>query len=835
MRGKATKIRANIDEGSDATPFGRRAVLTGIGVLLAFLLLGYGNIVFLNQSLVATSNYHPFDYRNTQQKTMGLKGPAFINWHDQGATWWQWEPAGQFFSHALRAGRMPLWDPSISGGQDSHVQVLQSQYFPPYLLLLLAGNSPLARDVYYLSMLFFGGLCCFLLLRRNGLHVYSASLMGALYMFSGAVTQNLNSMIGQSFLVLPLMVLATDRLLDKPAWRRVASSAGLYAFATLSSFLPIVISGFLLVGIQILSHLIATARSDRNRWLNWIRYTGPRVATALALGIGLTSFLLLPVQLASMRDTFFKQWYANSGIQAIRLDTVLTLVSPILSFDVWQTPDADNHLFPRSIWDSQFFYLGLTPFLLILLLRPRHLRRAPGLLLFLAISAVFLLMKLLGIAPAQWLAYLPVFSSIHIIPYFCGALTLALCGLAAFGLESLLESKSSRAEVVFLSVGLIAFLGLLFRFAATHPANPKLTPILLAGAAARFFLELGRVVLVAVGLILVVALRRHMNRRVLAVMVLTVVGLELLPLAYRQRYGRADMWSHPPDYVKFLQADAGLFRVHGVYDLALTPNTFQGLGLQAISSRNAFNERRYSTMLRRYFEIPMSQFDVTSSILPKSRGMLDLMNVKYLVLFNPPPPQVETLKAQGLELARKDGFFEVYRNPTCWPRAYLANRIRTASTKDEALELVSTLKPGELVLEQPVNVSETQTDGGKAQVTRYEENEVVVHTQTPTSRVLVLGDNIAPGWTVTVNGQDAALMAANYSFRAVVVPAGQSTVVFRYRTPGLLAGMAVTILCLILAAWLWFRREGLAAPAPAMVGSSQQSLPEPALRGAARR
>jgi hypothetical protein len=835
MREKATKMRVGNAAASPKPAWAHRGILQGVGVLLAFLLLGYGNIVFSRQSLVATSNYHPFDYRSTQQRTGGLVGPAYLNWHDQGATWWQWEPAAQFFSHALRAGRLPQWDPSISCGQNSHVQVLQTQYFPPYLVLLLTGNSTLGRDVYYLSMLFLSGFCCFLLLHRNGLHVLSASLMGALYMFTGAVTQNLNSMMGQSYLVLPLMVLATDWLLAKPTWRRVASAAGLYALATLSSFLPIVISGFLIVGIQILAHVISKAKVDWRLWLAWIKQPGAKVISALALGIGLTSFLLIPVQLASRRDPFFLQWYSKTGFQSLRFDTLLTLVSPILSYDVWQTADAASLLFPRGLWDSQFFYVGLTPLLLILLLRPRHLRQAPGLLLFFAIASAFLLTKMLGLPPAQWLAYLPVFSSLHIIPYFCGALTLALCGLAAFGLESLMKTRSSRAEVAFLSVGLIAFLGLLFRFAATHQVNPKLTPILLAGVSARFVLELARVVLVSGGLILVVALRNHMNRRLLGGLVLALIGLELLPLAHRQRYERADMWSHPPDYVKFLQADHGLFRVHGAHDMTLTPNVFQGLGLQAITSRNAFNEPRYSTLLRRYFEVPLTQFDMTSAILPKVRVVLDILNVKYLVLFAPSPPVIEELKAHGMELARQDGLFEVFRNPTSWPRAYLANRILTASTSAQALEMVATLRPGESVLEQAVDVQDPPAGGGEARVTRYEENEVVVHTQTQAPRVLVLGDNIAPGWSATVNGRETPLMTANYTFRAVVVPAGQATVIFRYRTPGLIAGMTLTTFCLMLALWLWYRKDTAPTNIPSLQPARADSLEEPAFRGARTR
>ncbi len=53
------------------------------------------------------------------------------------------------------------------------------------------------------------------------------------------------------------------------------------------------------------------------------------------------------------------------------------------------------------------------------------------------------------------------------------------------------------------------------------------------------------------------------------------------------------------------------------------------------------------------------------------------------------------------------------------------------------------------------------------------------------------------GWSATVNGQEAVIEKANVGFMAVRVPAGQtSTIRFDYRTPGLLPGLLVTLVCI---------------------------------------
>jgi len=45
---------------------------------------------------------------------------------------------------------------------------------------------------------------------------------------------------------------------------------------------------------------------------------------------------------------------------------------------------------------------------------------------------------------------------------------------------------------------------------------------------------------------------------------------------------------------------------------------------------------------------------------------------------------------------------------------------------------------------------------------------------------LVLSDQYFPGWFASVNGRSAPIQRANYAFRLVEVPAGQSTVEFWY-------------------------------------------------------
>ena len=73
------------------------------------------------------------------------------------------------------------------------------------------------------------------------------------------------------------------------------------------------------------------------------------------------------------------------------------------------------------------------------------------------------------------------------------------------------------------------------------------------------------------------------------------------------------------------------------------------------------------------------------------------------------------------------------------------------------------------------------------------------------------------GWTAEVNGEKADVERVSYGFMAVKADAGENTIVFRYKTPGLKAGAAVTFTGIfLLAVYLLlcriFRREDTVAP-----------------------
>jgi hypothetical protein len=120
---------------------------------------------------------------------------------------------------------------------------------------------------------------------------------------------------------------------------------------------------------------------------------------------------------------------------------------------------------------------------------------------------------------------------------------------------------------------------------------------------------------------------------------------------------------------------------------------------------------------------------------------------------------------------------------------------------------------GRAAVEGPV--PEVQSFGGTARIVADEGERVALDVAVPAAApaLLVLADQEAPGWTAEVDGAPAEIVRANFLARGVWIPPGRHAVLFRYRTPGLLEGLAIaaSLAAALAAASLVERRGGWSA------------------------
>jgi hypothetical protein len=135
------------------------------------------------------------------------------------------------------------------------------------------------------------------------------------------------------------------------------------------------------------------------------------------------------------------------------------------------------------------------------------------------------------------------------------------------------------------------------------------------------------------------------------------------------------------------------------------------------------------------------------------------------------------------------------------PRAYLAGDVRQVDEGGALAFALAGGAPGVSVVEGPVRAA-GWPDAGEARVAEDRPGDTLVEARVDAPALLVLNDVHAPGWTATVDGTPAEIVRANYAVRGVWLQPGEHAVRFRYRTPGLAAGLAIALaLALALAAW----------------------------------
>jgi hypothetical protein len=162
--------------------------------------------------------------------------------------------------------------------------------------------------------------------------------------------------------------------------------------------------------------------------------------------------------------------------------------------------------------------------------------------------------------------------------------------------------------------------------------------------------------------------------------------------------------------------------------------------------------------------------------------------------------------------ARPVGKAFITRNLGALPRVRLAGRPIYAAGEAEATAAVYRVGAAirdRLVVEDPVHpLPEDAAVEGRAAIVSEVPERVEIAVDARTDAYLILADTFDPGWSATLDGRPAPVRPAWITFRAVFVPQGKHTVVFRYRPAGFDRGLAITAvgLLIVVACLAWPRR-----------------------------
>ncbi len=167
----------------------------------------------------------------------------------------------------------------------------------------------------------------------------------------------------------------------------------------------------------------------------------------------------------------------------------------------------------------------------------------------------------------------------------------------------------------------------------------------------------------------------------------------------------------------------------------------------------------------------------------------------------------------------------VFENRQVLPRAWLVHQVevqpdaaaQVQRLRDSGFDPARTAVLGApLPTQRPLPTVRPPPEADTVTITRYDPETIEIATQSPAAGLLILSDQVFPGWEATVDTQPGAILPADHALRGVYVPAGAHTVRFQYsprsfQWGALLTGVGLGLLLLLSA---WPRRKELFAIRP---------------------
>ncbi|HLZ08340.1 MAG TPA: hypothetical protein VKT80_07135, partial [Chloroflexota bacterium] len=133
------------------------------------------------------------------------------------------------------------------------------------------------------------------------------------------------------------------------------------------------------------------------------------------------------------------------------------------------------------------------------------------------------------------------------------------------------------------------------------------------------------------------------------------------------------------------------------------------------------------------------------------------------------------------------GDMKIYDNQMVRPRAFLANGLSVVASSDAVVRKLndSNWDAGDVAVASQSDVRAdlafSPTAGpGSVRILVDEPENMVVATDEPAQKVLVITDTSYPGWRATVDGVDVPTLVVDVMFRGLIVPPGSHVVEYRY-------------------------------------------------------
>lgn len=657
-------------------------------------------------------------------------------------------PLADYAYQALRDGRFPQWDAGIYCGIPFAGNIAASLFYPPTWLAFAANaGRPLLAfhwvEALVIAHVWLAFLLCYLWLRGKNLATVASAIGAGAYAFGGYLCQHWQHYnVVAGYAWMPLAFWGIDQAAEKRRWRPLWKVAAASALCLLAGYPPLW-----------LVFVVSMAAYTAWRWRLLLR-----VALAVAASIALSAVQLLPAWRAAAMRT--PEVSYGAGLR-----------------DLWHympflLPNyPDLAIGAQGSGGDQYLYLGAAAWLGLLLLPWARDRRSLPPLAVAGVALVFCSNPY----DMVWgvIRHWPILTELCRSWYFLAALPLAAAPLAALGIHHALARKRAPGRW----------------WAAAIPAL-----LLLAWAARQVLLWLrgdlaaGWMTLADVGIMMALcalALRMLPGQKglpgaVLAAALLVAAGAEYKVFGTSNRLNAAVGQPHWTGSFEHIPA--------------MDPTTFSHLRRNSQYRVLVDLTASWPQELRHYRFATPQGFD---TLLPDQyrklvgQGMGRFRNNRE---FDVEPENEAALRLFGVRFYISSINGPHYRRLVESPHFRL---VEPSSEYHKAFEYVNAQPP--FGWESPGAAHLVRALAGTPERRRFE-------VRSETGGRFFLAEQFYPGWRAAVDGRPVPIERWRGAFQSIQVPAGEHHLEFRYRTPGLLPGAALSLVSALLFAGLLLRR-----------------------------
>ncbi len=714
-----------------------------------------------------------------------------------------WDAADYFYpyfftvSSSLRSGHLPLWNPFLFNGFPT-IANIEAQVFYPVNLLFLP-FTPFTPYAVHLSLI----LHCFLagafmyLLARNSVENRWACLISALaYMFSGFFVghfQHVTMVEVMAWLPLVFLLLEKALLEKKTAY---AVFAGFFLGVSVLAGHPQTSHGMIFVLVVHTVYRGATLYMNERK-KDLVFHAAASLFICLGIGAVMAAAQIFPTYelvKESTRGSAVAMDYAARSAQLSLKDALLLMIPNYfgaLSGPYWGDIDISQNI----------IYIGAAPLLLAGLALFAGRKRA-DMIYFFGMAAFFFITALGQNGPVFSLLhqYLPGFkyfrgpaNTIFIYTFFAAL-------LSGHGLSGLADGLK-RLPFLLYSGAALLLCAVLYQAGAVPPTAIAAEAV--ASIRTGFHVFLFLFFLSVTIMFIIISYPRFRNHCLVALVVITFADLYLhfsgattIGLS-----GSSQIYEKENDLIAVIKRHSGIEAGDGPRIELNESEIERGLFRiytkpEGVMGTVAFGFNRpmlFGTFLVEGFEpLEMTRhrrlIDTLSS--KNTDNLWKITNVKYIT-----------------DIDR--GSVNFRHNITPLPRAYIVPNARFIDNDERVLQELAAFDPASEVIisgqGEQVSGPVMKPADWSVTVTQYTCDSVELRTRSDKDGFLVLSDTFYPGWRAWIDGMEKEIMRANYDFRALQLPAGSHTVVFKYASRYLMTGLIISIVGLCIVGFVYVR------------------------------